>query len=128
LVLTIHAFHGPRAEANYRLAGWLARLAGVRRVIAVSQSEARLLKTGGLREPRLQVIYNGISDGAADAIDWRRERGWPPKAPVVGAVGRLAWPKGFHVLLQAFAQLDPGAYPSPPRLVIVGDGPQKGEL
>ena len=89
LVLTIHGFHGKQAEANYRLAAWLARLARARRVIAVSQAEARLLETGGLRPPRLVVIPNGIPDPAEPPIDWRRELGWPAGAPVIGAVG--AW-------------------------------------
>lgn len=128
IVLTIHAFHGRHAEANYRLAGWLARLGRVQRVIAVAHSDARLLRTGGLREPRMQVIHNGVPDPGSEAIDWRQMLGWPAETPVVGAVGRLETPKGFDILLEAFARLRPDDYPAPPRLVIVGDGSERDNL
>src|SRR5690606_18863367 len=120
LPISIHAFHGPHADANYRLAARLARLARVERVIAVAESEARRLRDAGLREPTLKVIYNGVPDHWSTAsgtsaagegssapdepgknaapvrpIDWRRELGWPVEAPIVGAVGRLEAPKGF---------------------------------
>lgn len=137
VMLTIHAFHGPHADANYRLAAGLARLARVERVIAVAESEARRLRDGGLREPTLKVIYNGVPDhwstsGTNTApvrpIDWRRELGWPVEAPIVGAVGRLEAPKGFDVLIEAFARLDPADYPAAPCLVVVGDGSERQTL
>lgn len=129
IVFTVHAFHGRHAEANYRLAARMARFARVQRVVAVANSEARLLQAGGLREPQLQVIYNGVPDhGQEQPIHWRAELGWPAEAPVVGAVGRLERPKGFDVLLQAFARLNPADYPSAPRLVIVGDGSEREAL
>ncbi|HEY8416349.1 MAG TPA: glycosyltransferase family 4 protein [Thermaerobacter sp.] len=137
VMLTIHAFHGPHADANYRLAARLARLARVERVIAVAESEARRLRDGGLREPTLKVIYNGVPDhwstsGTNTApvrpIDWRRELGWPVEAPIVGAVGRLEAPKGFDVLIEAFARLDPADYPAAPCLVVVGDGSERQTL
>src|SRR5690606_18563028 len=123
--------------ANYRLAARLARLARVERVIAVAESEARRLRDGGLREPTLKVIYNGVPDhwstsGTNTApvrpIDWRRELGWPVEAPIVGAVGRLEAPKGFDVLIEAFARLDPADYPAAPCLVVVGDGSERQTL
>lgn len=153
VMLTIHAFHGPHADANYRLAARLARLARVERVIAVAESEARRLRDGGLREPTLKVIYNGVPDhwstasgtsaageasSASDEpgtsaapvrpIDWRRELGWPVEAPLVGAVGRLEAPKGFDLLIKAFARLDPADYPAAPCLVVVGDGSERETL
>src|SRR5690606_24547218 len=153
VVLTIHAFHGRHADANYRLAARLARLSRVDRVIAVAESEARRLRQGGLREPTLKIVYNGVPDRWATldgtqvdaygpagddlehpepvnalAIDWQRELGWPERAPVVGAVGRLEAPKGFDLLIEAFARLDPADYPSPPHLVVVGDGSEREAL
>lgn len=128
IVLTIHAFHGKHAEANYRLAGWLARLAGVQRVIAVSHSEARYLASGGLRPPRLHVIHNGMPDRQAPPVNWFEETGWPEDTPIIGVVGRLEPAKGIHLLLHAVARLYREGWQPQPRVVIVGDGSVKQDL
>lgn len=46
----------------------------------------------------------------------------PEGLPLILAVGRLAYYKGFHYLIEAMSQL-PAA-----RLAIVGEGPERGEL
>jgi 1,2-diacylglycerol 3-alpha-glucosyltransferase len=57
---------------------------------------------------------------------WVRPRyGIPARAPLVITVGRLAREKRFDVLLEAFAA---AARAGPPRLLVVGGGPQEGEL
>ncbi len=61
----------------------------------------------------------------ADAASGRASRDAAADAPVrLLAVGRLVEKKGFHVLLQALAEIDPALW----RLTIVGDGPQRAAL
>ncbi|MFG2721159.1 glycosyltransferase [Streptomyces sp. NPDC048416] len=95
--------------------------------VAVSPTIARRLARWGVPERRIQVVPNGI-DAARFAFDAgaredvRRQLGLAPDAFVIGAVGRLAAGKRFHVLLDALAEL-PGA-----RLVFVGAGDQEQPL
>ena len=131
VVLTTHGFAVANPAANYRLAARLCRLGRVNRVISVSRWEADMLGRGGLAPGRVRVVHNGIPDPQQPAVDWRAQLGWPAGAPVVGAVGRLEPVKGFHLLLEALAELQepPGpAWSLPPRLVVVGDGSQRAEL
>jgi glycosyltransferase involved in cell wall biosynthesis len=71
------------------------------------------------------VIHNAAhlpprlrADGAV-----RAELGIPPRAPVVGSLGRLAEMKRFDRLIEAVGMLGPEV-----RLVLAGDGPQGAEL
>lgn len=59
----------------------------------------------------------------------RRELGLPSEGPVIGTVCRLVEPtKGLSVLLQAFAELTGKPGQESCRLLIVGDGPARGQL
>jgi glycosyltransferase involved in cell wall biosynthesis len=61
---------------------------------------------------------------AAGVARLRAELGAAPGEFLIGGVGRLARSKGFDVLIRAFLRADPpGA-----RLVIVGDGRERGRL
>ncbi len=81
----------------------------------------------GRAGPGLQLIRNGVDLGeieavttpAAEAVAWRAAGEF-----VVGYVGQLIPRKGLDVLLRAFgaAELPSG------RLVLVGEGPQRGDL
>lgn len=76
---------------------------------------------------RLRYIPNGVdidevdaaTDTAEEAAGWR-ERG----EFVIGYIGQLISRKGIDTLLQAFAALPDGTA----RLVLVGEGPQRGEF
>ncbi|MGW2862596.1 glycosyltransferase [Streptomyces sp. NPDC001205] len=95
--------------------------------VAVSPTIARRLARWGVPERRLQVVPNGI-DAAQFAFSARaraavrRQLGLPPRAFAIGAVGRLAAGKRFHVLLDALAEL-PDAW-----LVFAGGGEQEQPL
>lgn len=131
VVLTTHGFAVPNPEANYRLAASLCRLGRVRRVIAVSGFEGRMLERGGLSSLHVRVIHNGIPDSEEPPINWRERLQWPASAPVLGAIGRLERVKGFHLLLEAMARLTESMSSSgtpAPRLVIVGDGSERDVL
>jgi glycosyltransferase involved in cell wall biosynthesis len=70
----------------------------------------------GLRVGSVQTIHNGVPDVDADAAP-RLAAG-----PIVGAVGRLAFQKGFDVLLRAMREVDNAT------VVIVGDGEDREQL
>jgi glycosyltransferase involved in cell wall biosynthesis len=70
----------------------------------------------GLRAGSVRTIHNGVPDVEADAAP-RLATG-----PIVGAVGRLAFQKGFYVLLRAMRDVDNAT------VVIVGDGEDRGQL
>lgn len=131
VVLTTHGFAVANPSANYRLAALLCRLSRVERVIGVSRFEAQMMSRGGLQRAHLRVVHNGIPDLEDPPIDWRERLGWPKEAPIVGAVGRLEQVKGFHLLIDALAQLPDrvgSEWSLPPRLVIVGDGSERAAL
>ena len=83
-----------------------------------------------IESKRVRCIFNGIEvDKYCPGTDreWLRNGlGLPGRTPIIGAVGRLVWQKGFADLLTAFAEMGsifPGV-----QLVFVGDGPLRAEL
>lgn len=58
----------------------------------------------------------------------RQQLGLPEDARVVVALGRMVGKKGFQDLLAAFARLDTTIHGRPLHLLLVGDGPLRGEL
>jgi glycosyltransferase involved in cell wall biosynthesis len=98
-------------------------------IVAVSASVADSLEGGlGIRPQQLRTIYNPIitpelyRKAEAPLADPWFEAGAPP---VVIGVGRLAPEKDFATLLRAFAAV---RAQRPARLVILGEGPQRGAL
>lgn len=123
-----HYVSGEPAEESPRLTQFVASLvAGYAnlcdQVIAPSQSVADLLRSRGVETP-IEVIPTGIDTdrfARGDGAAFRRRRGIPPDAPVVGHVGRLALEKNLDFLSQAVAQFlvqRPQA-----RFLVVGSGP-----
>jgi glycosyltransferase involved in cell wall biosynthesis len=82
-----------------------------------------LVTNYGLRREKIAVIGNPIDlDAVQAAARAEPEIALPEKFIV--AVGRLAWQKGFDLLLRAFAALDDTRY----RLLILGEGPERANL
>ncbi len=131
-VYTPHAFItlnpdlGFAARFAYRTAEWLlSYLANA--VICVSQQELQHARSLGISNDRLTMVHNGIPQlAAADRDAMRSELQLAADEVCVGFVGRLSPQKSVHRLIHAFAAaLREGVHL---RLVIVGDGPDRGEL
>lgn len=118
----------PRQSAVFRrLCRWTLRHAD--RAIAVSAALAR--EAAGIAGDgvHVDVIYNGVDPifaPAADATATRARLGLPADALVMTFVGRCEYDKGLGDLLEAFANLGPGA--DRLMLVIVGNGQARQAL
>jgi glycosyltransferase involved in cell wall biosynthesis len=87
--------------------------------VSVGQLSARALERAlRLPEHSVRTIHNGVVDRPPPPA----AAGRPDGAAVIGAVGRLSPEKGFDVLLRALPEL------SGTRLVLVGDGSERGRL
>jgi glycosyltransferase involved in cell wall biosynthesis len=115
--------YGVRDRFKFRLA---ARLFSS--VVAVGAETDRELARAGVSAARRVVIRNGIDVGryATGAAAGSAVLGSPPGPRVVGTVARLSREKGIDLLVDAFARLVPGDPAT--RLVIVGEGPERGAL
>ncbi|MCC7519907.1 MAG: glycosyltransferase family 4 protein [Verrucomicrobiae bacterium] len=113
---------------EWRRRGWrgraVARLSGeeffatdrffARAVDAIYAVSARLANAAARRYGRVCPVIPNFVEASPFAA--------PEDPPVILAAGRLVGWKGFDVLLRAFARIE-GA-----RLVIAGDGPERGRL
>jgi glycosyltransferase involved in cell wall biosynthesis len=84
---------------------------GVHRHVGVGERVSRDVEAlVGLSEGSVRTIHNGVPDRPAAPA--RR----PEPGPLVGAIGRLEYQKGFDILLRALAEVRGAG------LCIVGDG------
>jgi glycosyltransferase involved in cell wall biosynthesis len=120
IVCTVHGSDMYRAS-KIPIARALARraLRGARTVIAASASLAEGAAEMGVDPGRIAVIPNGI-DGA------RFHPNGFPREPILLFEGSLIQRKGVRTLLAAMARVH--SRRSAHRLVLIGDGPQRGEL
>ncbi len=105
-------------------------LADASAVVAMSAALAREAEALGADPSKVAVIPNGVDQSLfaqEDRAAARRALGWPEEARVVLAVGRLAAVKGLSLLVRAAAAL-PGDGVRPLRVVVVGEGPERGAL
>jgi glycosyltransferase involved in cell wall biosynthesis len=116
-------------KALYRVIDFTTDRMADRYIVVNRASVDALTEHHSMPPSRVAVIPNGIEikrydPEAASSGVWRARLGVPENAPLIGAIGRLDWQKGFPDLLKAFAMLDL----SDARLVIAGDGPDWEEL
>jgi glycosyltransferase involved in cell wall biosynthesis len=137
---------GKRFKAVSTVHGWAKQAAGVKerfyelldsmalrrmdRVIAVSRAVQNDLVRRGVRDKRIDLIYNGlkiVNDRPYLASEpLRRKFGIPGNAFVIGSVGRLVKVKGHSFLIEAMPSILDEVKNC--WLIIVGDGPLKGDL
>jgi glycosyltransferase involved in cell wall biosynthesis len=92
-----------------------------------AQSRQQMIDLEGVDPAKLEALRNGIPDRAAgDGAKIRAELGIDAEIPVIGSVGLLREEKAFEVLIEAGRVL--AAAGNKFRLVIVGDGPERGKL
>ena len=103
----------------------------VDRFIVVSESLRKTLTEGrGISGERVVRIYNGIEldrfQPDLKRSNLRKQWGISTKAPVIGAIGRLVWQKGFEYLIEAMPEILQDI--SQAKLLLVGEGPLRHEL
>jgi glycosyltransferase involved in cell wall biosynthesis len=108
---------------------WLRRFMRKCQHIVIPSESMRemLVKEFGLQE-RYTVIPTGIDlepYQCANRQSLRKEQGWQDETVLI-SVGRLAAEKNWDTLLHAFAKVY--SQHSDTRLVLIGDGPAKGQL
>ena len=101
-----------------------------RKIIAISETIARVLREHGVDEGRIEVIRSAVDTEqlaqTTDCAQMRAEFAVPEDACVVAAAGQLIPRKGHRYLLQAVADLH-HRYPEL-RLVIFGEGYLNNQL
>jgi len=130
-----HGYTAPelRARLYNQLDYWSLRAA--RQVITVSMPFREELIRKGVSPERAVVIHNAIDPdwGAQDrdpqrASALRGTLGIPPGAKVILLVGRFSREKDHLTLLSALADLRQSGRIPDPRLVLVGDGPERPQI
>ena len=103
----------------------------VDRFIVVSESLRKTLTEGrGISDERVVKIYNGIEldqfHPDLKRSNLRKQWGISAEGPVIGAIGRLVWQKGFEYLIEAIPKILQDF--SQAKLLLVGEGPLRHEL
>jgi glycosyltransferase involved in cell wall biosynthesis len=114
----------------YRLADQISARY-VERFIVVSDSlRTTLIEGRGIPSQRVVRIYNGIELNQyhpdLNETSLRNNWGIPPSAPLIGAIGRMVWQKGFEFLINAIPGIIRDIHDV--RFLFVGDGPLKSDL
>ncbi len=132
------AFHHgyTSTDAKVRLYNHLDRwsLRAAHRVITVSQAFARDLKAIGVPEQRILVLHNSIAPSWFDSVRahdkkfWREQLKISDGERVILAVGRFSKEKALADLVTAFAQLSRAQPQLKARLILVGDGLERGPV
>jgi glycosyltransferase involved in cell wall biosynthesis len=128
-VATCHSWYSQTAKM--RAIEWLDKrtLRGFDHVVAVSDEIFQDLLGSGIPTARLARIDNGITPAAADAAQARaeiqREFALDLKEKIIVQVGRLAYSKCNHLVIEALSRL-PATLRV--RVLLVGDGDRRQSL
>jgi glycosyltransferase involved in cell wall biosynthesis len=118
-----------KMRAYNQLDRWSLRAA--RRVITVCGPFSKDLQRVGVPLSRIRVLHNSVrlpvKPTSTAVAELRQRLAIPRDSPVILAVGRFSHEKGHIELVRAFALLR-RQFPQDARLVLVGDGPERGNL
>ena len=114
----------------YRFMDWVTERYVERFVVVSDSLKKAMIERRGILAKRVVRIYNGIEldeyrpyarDGKI-----RKEWGVSQHVPLVGAIGRMVWQKGFEYLIEAIPEIV--RHFSAVRFLFVGDGPLRGKI
>lgn len=119
----VHTFHFggyPRRQPRYRLLEQLLwRVPDA--LVAVGHAQADSIRSlYRIPANRMEVLWNGVDEPAADVSEVVREAVADAGVPVIGSISTLIEQKGLHHLLDAAARLK--AHGAGFRLLLVGGG------
>ena len=121
----VNSVHNPEDFYTRKLVSLAARFAAARqsRTVVISKAvEAHLARHLKIPPLKMDLIYYGLKPKNKTGLDFRKEYGIPPEAPLVGTIGRLSRQKGHPVLIRAMTQVCREVPEA--RLIIVGHDDQ----
>ena len=127
----IHTKHGRAVSAFSRFPGlrrWVYNLADRIAVVSDETGESFIRKTG-VNPKKVVTVYNGIDQDCfhpAGGKDVREEFGIGADEILFGSLSRLSPEKDHKTMIQGFSEAVSGHENC--RLLIVGDGPLRGQL
>jgi len=137
--VVVHTFHGSVFDGYFgpsvaRFFQWIERILalGTDTIVAVSERVAADLAERKIApRKKIEVVPLGLELGRFQDVqqrrgELRRELGVPPRARLVGSVGRLVAIKDLGTLLRSMVQLS--ATQPDAILLVVGDGPDRPAL
>jgi len=120
----------PWKKIIYRLFDRLSERFVIKFIVVSDSLRTTLIKQRGIPEPKVVRIYNGIEwdqyKPNADCSSSRKKWNISQESPVIGAIGRMVWQKGFEFLIRAIPEVIQ-AVPDA-KFLFVGDGPLANEL
>jgi glycosyltransferase involved in cell wall biosynthesis len=126
---------GAFRKGVYRFFDWLSERYVDRFIVVSEVLRETLLSSYKIQPDKVIKIYNGIEldeyrpndkEVGSQKSEVRREFELSKNVPVIGAIGRLVWQKGFEYLIQAIPDIVrdvPNA-----KFLLVGDGPLRERL
>lgn len=126
---------GALRKGVYRFFDWFSERYVDRFIVVSEVLKETLLGSHKMQSDKVIKIYNGIEldeykpngkEVRSQKLEVRREFGLSKDAPVIGAIGRMVWQKGFEYLIECVPEIV-RMYPDA-KILIVGDGPPRESL
>jgi len=126
---------GSLRKGVYRFFDWFSERYVDRFIVVSEVLRETLLSSYRIQPDKVIKIYNGIEldeyrpNGKkviSHKSEVRREFGLSKDVPVIGAIGRMVWQKGFEYLIECIPEIV-RTYPDA-KILIVGDGPLRERL
>lgn len=126
---------GAFKKGIYRFFDWVSERYVDRFIVVSDVLRETLLNSYRIPHDKVIKVYNGIElneyrpngkEVRSQKSEVKREFGIAKDVPVIGAIGRMVWQKGFEYLIQAILEIVKN-YPKV-KVLLVGDGPLRKRL